>query len=128
MKHYNIMTGEPAGGLKTKANNTVNVLNLYRTKNGIWCFDDEDLQIIAEPFVGDINTMIDMFAKGKEEVVAYISAEPIANGTLSLTRNDEAEYEGMYKLDGTDVEGWLCPCTLNYFKIYPEKIYALIKA
>jgi len=34
----------------------------------------------------------------------------------------------MYKLDGTDVEGWLCPCTLNYFKTYPEKIYALIKA
>ena len=41
MKHYDMIIGEPPGGVKTKANNTVNVLNLYRTKNGIWCFDDE---------------------------------------------------------------------------------------
>ena len=49
---------------KTKANNTVNLLNIYKTKSGVWCFDDDDLGIVAEPFVGDINRMIDMHVDG----------------------------------------------------------------
>ena len=111
---------------KTKANNAVNILDIYRTKNGVWCFNDEDLDIIAEPFVGEINDMIDMYAKGKEELTIYISKEPILNGTLSLTRVED-EFEGMYRLDGTDIVGWLCPCLLRYFPNYINNIYVRIK-
>lgn len=111
---------------KTKANNAVNMLDIYRTKNGVWCFNDEDLGIIAEPFVGEINTMIDMYARGKEELTVYISKEEIPNCTLSLTKL-ESEFKGMYTLNGTDIEGWLCPCLLNYFPEYVQNIYVRIK-
>lgn len=112
--------------LKTKANNTVNVIYPYRTPSGIWCFDDKDLDIVAEPFVGVINQMIDLYAKGKKNITAYISSKPIPNHTLSLTKREDAG-EGMYQLDGTEMVGWLCPCLLNYFPDYVDKIYVLIE-
>lgn len=112
--------------VKTKKNNTVNVIYPYRSKEGIWAFDDEDINIFGEVFVGDINTMIDMFSEGKEKLTIFISSSPIPNFTLSLSRIKDSDVEGMYLLDGTDIEGWLCPCLLNYFPDYVDKIYAKI--
>ena len=109
-----------------KTKNTVNILYPYRTSCGVWCFDDKDLGIVAEPFVGAINTMIDMFTQGATQAVFYISHSPIHEHTLSLTQRPELG-TGMYQLDGTEIIGWLCPCTLNYFADYPEKIYAKIE-
>jgi hypothetical protein len=117
---------EQATMKKTKANNTVNVLHPYRTEQGIWCFDDEDLDIVGEPFVGDINKMIDMYANGRKEIIAYISSRPVHKQTLSLSKKEELG-EGMYQLDGTEIIGWLCPCLLQYFPDYPENIYAKIE-
>lgn len=111
---------------KTKANNTVNLLNIRRDGNGIWSFDDKDLGIIGEVFVGEINTMIDMYAKGKKKITVFISSSEIPSYTISLTRI-AGEFEGMYQLDGTEIEGWLCPCLLNYFPEYVEKIYVQFK-
>lgn len=108
-----------------KKRNTVNILYPTRSKWGVWSFDDDDLGIVGEPFVGSINTMIDMFAQGKEQAVVYISHSPIPESSLSLTQRLELG-TGMYQLDGTEIVGWLCPCTLNYFEDYPEKIYARI--
>ena len=28
-----------------------------------------------------------------------------------------------YKMDGTDMTGWLCPALFHYFEIAPDKIY-----
>jgi hypothetical protein len=111
--------------MKSKANNIANVLHPYRTKYGIWQFDDEELGIVGEPFVGAINTMIDMYANGREQITVYISSSPIYEQTLSLTRV-EGEQTGIYQLDGTEIVGWLCPCLLNFFPDYIKHIYAKI--
>ena len=111
---------------KTKASNTVNVLHPYRTKGGIWCFDDDDLDIVGEPFVGEINTMLDMHTNGKEEATIFISSKPIHDQTLSLSKKEELG-QGIYQLDGTDITGWLCPCLLNYFPDYVDNIYVKIQ-
>jgi len=108
-----------------KTQNTVNVLFPYRTKYGVWCFDDEQLGIVGEPFVGDINTMIDIHAQGSENLIINISSQPIPGSTLSLTKREDLG-QGFYQLDGTEITGWLCPCFLNYFPDYVEKVYAKI--
>jgi len=87
-------------------------------------FDDADLEIVAEPFVGSINSMIDMYANGRKNITAFISSQPIPNNTLCLIK---VEGEGMYQLEGTDIVGWLCPCLLNYFPSYVDRIYVLIQ-
>lgn len=111
--------------LKDKTKNQVNVIYPYRNKYGIWAFDDEETGLDGEVFVGDINTMIDMYAQGKKEVIVYISSEPIEGQTLQLNRLKE--HEGNYQLEGTNVVGWLCPATLKYFSNYPKNIYARIQ-
>lgn len=122
----NIQDDYESATKKTKVGNTVNILHPYRTKGGIWCFDDDDLDIVAEPFIGKINEMIDMYADGKEGITVYISSSPIYEQTLSLSKKEELG-EGMYQLDGTEIVGWLCSCLLNYFPDYVSNIYVRIE-
>jgi hypothetical protein len=108
-----------------KTKNQVNVLYPYRTKYGVWCFDDKELEIVAEPFVGSINTMIDHFAQGREEVITYISHSPIPEASGHLIKTEEGN--GWYELEGMNIKGWLCPCMLNYFEGYVDDIYFKIE-
>lgn len=131
--------------LKDKTKNQVNVIYPRRTKYGVWVFDDPEVDLQAEPFVGDINKMIDMYANGKKKVIAYISREEIAGETLVLDRvkvktvvkpkdveiekGDEHILEdGWYQLRGTEEVGWLCPATLKYFDKYPKEIHVKIES
>lgn len=116
--------------LKDKTKNQVNVIHPYRTKGGIWCFDDEEVGLQAEPFVGTVNKMIDIFAEGKSPIVVYISKDIIPHFSGHLVMLDvfeqqhaELEGEGWYYLDGTNLIGWLCPALLKYFEGYPDDIY-----
>lgn len=111
--------------IKDKTKNQVNVIYPYRTKSGVWCFDDPEVELDAEPFVGAINTMIDMHADGKKQLTVYISKEHISGSTLSLDRVKKGG--GDYKLKGTDIVGWLCPATLKYFEKYPKEIHVKIE-
>jgi len=121
--------------LKDKTKNQINVLHPYRDQYGIWKFDDAEVELQAEPFVGDINRMIDMYANGKKQITVYISKDPMPQETLVLEKATAATYpdmdvteadvlnEGWYKLKGTDIVGWLCPATLKYFEGYPDEIH-----
>ena len=111
---------------RTKSNNQVNLIKANRDKYGIWWFDDDDLEIFHEVFVGDINFMIDMLVPGESECLIYCSKDPIAGQNISLTRRNDLG-QGMYQMDGTDVVGWLCPCLLNYLPDYTEHIYARVE-
>lgn len=116
--------------LKDKTTNQVNVIYPYRSKEGTWAFDDEEVGLQGEPFVGIVNQMIDMYAKGKKKITAYISSEPIKDYTLvldKLKRSLRISNEGDYVLRHTDMVGWLCPATLKYFKDYPDNIYVKIE-
>lgn len=109
-----------------KTKNTVNVIKADRSYYGVWSFDDADLGIIGEPFVGDINRMIDALLNGDTECIIYCSSQPIHGHNISLTQRLDLG-EGMYQMDGTEIVGWLCPCFLNYFPNYVERVYAKIE-
>lgn len=110
--------------LKDKTKNQVNVLHPYRGKDGIWRFDDDEVELDGEPFVGNINTMIDAFANGEKKITIYISKDPIKDYTLVLDKSImKGAVDGDYCLRGTTEEGWLCPATLKYFKNYPKELY-----
>jgi len=109
------------GKIISKAHNTVNLLSLYRTPYGVWCFDDEDLGIYKEPFVGEINDICDILADGGDKFSVFISHSPIHEFTIRLNKREELGV-GMYQVnreditEWEDITGWLCPCLLNYFE------------
>lgn len=107
-----------------KTKNQVNVIFPYRTKYGIWCFDDEEVGLQGEPFVGSINPFIDSLVGGDKDCTAYISHSPIDNHTVKLTKVDN---NGNYLLGDTSIIGWLCPATFKYFTGYPDNIYVRIE-
>lgn len=115
--------------LVDKTGNEVNVLYPTRSKYGVWSFTDLSVGLWQEPFVGDINTMIDMFVtddKGviAEECVVYISENPLPKASGHLIKQEEEQQgSGWYELEGTGIVGWLCPATFKYFKGYPQDIY-----
>lgn len=120
--------------LVDKTGNQINVIYPYRTQGG-WAFDDAEVGLHAEPFVLGIPEIIDSIVGRKNSFTAYISHSriPRATGHLikveprELPEDEEGGSEGWYKLEGTDMVGWLCPATLKYFKEYPEHIYFRIE-
>lgn len=106
---------------KSKKNNVVNQLHIYRDNYGIWWFNDEDLGILHEVFVGDINLMIDIYAEGETELLVNISEYDMSDKTNVLIQSTIKQ--DIYQLSNTEIEGWLCPCLLQYFKEYPSYLY-----
>lgn len=119
--------------LISKANNALNIIHPYRTPHGTWVYDDEDLNVYSEAFVLGSSEVIDHLV-GKETNFfdAIISSNPIPNPTALLVKI-EKEFErfgsipGWYKLEGTDMEHWLCGKVLDYFPDYPQQIFVKIE-
>jgi hypothetical protein len=110
-----------------KTNNQVNVIFPTRNEYGIWAFDDEAVGLHQEPFVAEINDMIDLFVNGATRCTIYISKDPIPDAQVQLIHRGGDRYAyGTYELVGTDLVGWLCPALLKYFPSYVSKIYAKI--
>lgn len=100
-----------------------------RRENGIWVFDDDSRGVMREPFVGQINEMIDYMvlpiAKAYKGFRALFSATLIPNYSMKLVKvRDHGSGGADYRLDGSVVEGWLCPCLFKYFTDgAPDEIY-----
>lgn len=109
-----------------KTRNEVNILYPTRSRWGVWAFTDLAVGLYEEPFVGEINTMIDFFTKGREECMVYISHNPLPDASGHLIRMED-ETDGWYMLEGTEMTGWLCPAVLKYFSGYPDHIYFKIE-
>jgi len=114
-------------------NNAMMVLELYR-HNGCWVFDDENYDLVAEPFVSGVSEIIDELA-----IIQYgntlhdkglnitFSKNPFPNYQARIDRLRE-EYDGnWYEWKETNMEGWLCPALFNYFSTAPDSIYVSIK-
>lgn len=125
--------------LVDKTGNQINVIYPYRTKSG-WAFDDEEVGLYKEPFVLGIPEIINSIVGSKVSITVYISHSKIPKATGHLRKmtgkefknsiwkeNKEEVITGWYKLEGTDMVGWLCPATLKYFKDYPDNIYFRIE-
>lgn len=94
--------------------------------NGVWRFDDETTGLKGEPFVGDVNRMIDEMVVGipnaKAGVAIFFSGSPIPKPQKVLTHLRE-EYGGNTYTDGKR-EGWFCPALYKYFEVAPRVLYA----
>lgn len=113
----------------SKVNNAINVLFPYRTKSGMWVYDDEDLGVYGEAFVCGSSEVIDaVVGMDKDQCVATISSKPFPNYALKLSKDKSEEMPGWYLAEPLGMKHWLCSKVLDYFPDYPEEIYVKIEA
>ena len=101
--------------------NSLFKLTIYYVANA-WCFYDEKRELITEPFVLGSSEIIEMVIKNsgfkldhKAKYDITFSANPFPQMDGSVTRLRK-ELDGYwYQLDGTGMEGWLCPATTLFF-------------
>lgn len=95
---------------------------------GVWVFDDESKGLQREPFVGEMNVIIDHVVQGipgaRDGVCLYFSAVPFPGHQLSLSWRRSDGYGGnFYFCEGLRIEGWLCPAFLRYVDEPPKEIF-----
>ena len=118
--------------------NAINIIKPYKWE-GMWVFDDENVNLHREPFVAGIPEII--------EAILYSKKIDGENGFLMLFSDAEfkgadimvewTRFEGggdIYKLtdwefgkDFPHMEGWLCPALRKYYKDAPKNIYIQVK-
>ncbi len=109
-----------------KTKNQINVIHPFN-KNGVWVFNDESVGLFEEPFVPNVNPIIDTVVTG-DRFTAFISHSFIPDEQIILDRVDGHEFgNGWYNLRNTDLVCWLCPATLKYFEDYPKEIHVKIE-
>lgn len=97
--------------------------------NETWVFDDEDVDLVREPFVQGTEDIISRvvdelgIANAREGFRIVFSATKFPGHHLHLTRLHE-EDGGYWYEDEYGERGWLCPATLHYFEQHPMHIYA----
>lgn len=107
--------------------NQILTIQPYR-RGSVWVFDDEKVGLHAEPFVGEINTMINamLVRKGlipSEPFTALFSASAFP-GVGMILRHLRGDMGGNWYNDtSTGLEGWLCPALFKYFVAAPKVIY-----
>lgn len=103
------------------------VLQPYREK-GSWLFDDPTTGLLREPFVGDINAMLDRLSAtipdAQRGFRLLFSLQPFEGQqtTFSWVRADPVE-GNWYRADETGAEGWMCPALFCYFPVAPPKLF-----
>ena len=111
--------------------NAIGVIFPYK-QSGVWVFDDATVGLLREPFVSGAPEIIERLVakiRGAENGFAlYFSEAPFPRHQAELIWVRE-EYGGnWYRLNGTDLEGWLCPALFKYFSTAPARIYCRAEA
>ncbi len=91
---------------------------------GTWVFDDEAVGLNKEPFVAGvpemINNLVEAIPNARCGFRLIFSSAPFPGYQTELTWVRE-EYDGnWYKIEGQQMEGWLCPALLRYFDKAPQ--------
>jgi hypothetical protein len=103
------------------------VLEPYR-EDGTWLFDDPATGLRREPFVGEVNRMLDRLSAGIPDAPQgfrlLFSTQPFEGqqAAFSWVRADAVE-GNWYRSDETGEEGWLCPALFCYFPAAPAKLF-----
>jgi len=109
-------------------------------EHGTWMFTDESVGLNREPFVGNINKMIDILTKsipdaekgfkltfskeffpGYQTIVTWVKAE--GGGNIYQMFDPELLFNNPEPL-----EGWLCPAMYKYLNPAPTHMYLLTEA
>jgi len=113
-----------------KTQNQINVIHPYKTGFGYWVFDDEEVGLQKEPFVGSINEMLDRLTNDGTQCTVFISEDYIPGYNLKLIQcpaPDGTHEPGWYKWNERNLSGWLCPALLKYFDGYPHTIFVKLQ-
>jgi hypothetical protein len=108
------------------------VLEPYR-EAGTWVFDDPTTGLAREPFVGEVNGMLDRLSAAIPDSASgfrlLFSVQPFegSQASLSWVRADPVE-GNWYRADETGEEGWLCPMLFCYFPTAPPKLFVRAEA
>ncbi len=106
--------------------NAISVLAPYKYE-GMWVFDDPDVDLRREPFVAGIDTMIDRLVAHIPDAAQgfrlLFSPTPFPGYTAKLEWRRH-EYGGnWYWCPQYELEGWLCPALFKYFAEAPGELY-----
>jgi hypothetical protein len=99
---------------------------------GVWVFDDPAVGLRREPFVAGVPEMLDAMTAdipdAEQGFRLYFSATPFPGYTHKFTwlRGDQSG--NWYYCEQLDMEGWLCPGLLAYYKDAPKELYAKAEA
>ena len=98
----------------------------------MWVFDDPNVGLVKEPFVGGADTMIDVataqLPNANQGFIAVFSAGYFPDAKIVLKWVREEGGGNVYNWSEKDMEGWLCPALFKYFDRTPEKLYIEVKA
>ncbi len=106
--------------------NAISVLFPYKHE-GMWVFDDPDVELRREPFVFGIDEMITRLVTAipdaEQGFRLLFSPTPFPGHQVKLEWRRE-EYGGnWYFCPQLGIEGWLCPALFKYFDKAPLELY-----
>lgn len=104
-------------------------LFLYRSRSGMWVFDDAKVGLIAEPFIRGADEIIDALIERGEirdaangfTLIFSPSLFPGYSAVLEHRRPDSGG--NWYYCPQVGIEGWLCPALYRYFSEPPARIW-----
>lgn len=112
-------------------NNAIYVIKPYKWE-GLWVFDDPNVGLVKEPFVGGADTMIDVatapIPNATKGFLAIFSASDFPDAQIVLERVREDRGGNVYRWKEKELEGWLCPALLRYFAEPPAQLFIQVKA
>ncbi len=111
--------------------NSIRIIVPYKYE-GMWVFDDPAVDLVREPFVSGIDTIIDRLVAdipGAEQGFRLLfSATPFPGHQLKLEWRREESGGNWYHCPQFEMEGWLCPALFKYFDEAPKELYGLAEA
>ena len=111
--------------------NSIFVIKPYKWE-GLWVFDDPNVGLVKEPFVGGTDTIIDVatahILNASQGFIAVFSAGYFPDAKIVLEWVREKGGGNVYRWAEKDMEGWLCPALFKYFEQTPQKLYIQVKA
>lgn len=111
--------------------NSTFVIKPYKWET-MWVFDDGNVGLVREPFVGGADTMLDVatahIPNAAQGFVAVFSAGYFPDAKIVLEWDREEGGGNVYRWADKDMEGWLCPALFKYFEQTPQKLYIQVKA
>ena len=110
--------------------NSIFVIKPYKWE-GLWVFDDANVGLVREPFVGGADTMIDRVVANLTDAehgfTLIFSGAPFPGHQHRLDwRRTDGGGDWYYEAQ-LDIEGWLCPALRRYFPEPPKQIFVQTK-
>lgn len=111
--------------------NSIFVIKPYKWE-GLWVFDDSNVGLVREPFVGGADTMIDVatahLSNAAQGFLAVFSSSYFPDAQIVLEWDREDGGGNVYRWKEREMEGWFCPALLRYFVKPPAKLFIQVKA